>query len=196
MLVRVTRHIALAAPLVACIFGCQKSKPEEVAPLVQPTSAPVTQVSVQASPPPAPTLPPLASSIAVDNKAVGAQFISGVGLPAEGLWTWTLGNSFAVELGVPPDAKQKGGKLSAKLSIHDNMIKQNHSLTITPRIGETDLTPQTYSKGGLTEYAATVPATALQSDRVRIEFKLDKTFKPGKDELGVMLFGVTLSPSE
>jgi hypothetical protein len=181
--------IAVFALCGGSVLACQKSKPEDVAPVVQPPAPPATQPPAPASASP----PPLASSVAADNKAVAAQFVSGVGQP-EGTWVWTLGRTFAVDLGVPPDAKQSGGKILARFAIHDNMIKKNGSLTVSARAGSASLPAQTYKKGGTAEYSAAIPANDLQSDRVHVEFTLDKGFKPGNEELGVMLFGVTLSP--
>jgi hypothetical protein len=178
--------------MLVLALGCEKSKPEEVAPLVRPPAAAALPSTQGPAAPPAPA--PLASCVVVADRAVASQLLSGIGKP-ETSWAWTLGKSFSVELGVPADAKTRGGRVLLKFAIHDDTLKQGRPLSVSGNAGATSLPAKTYEKAGTSEYTAQIPAKELQTDRVRLEFTLDKTIRAGASELGVMLLSVTLSPS-
>lgn len=111
-----------------------------------------------------------------------------------GAWRWT-GKHFAVDLGVPANARQNGATLRLKFTVTPAMLKGHPTLAISGKLGEFKVPAQHFNKAGTFELASSVPASALQTDRVRAEFFLDGSFRPGGAdirELGLIAHSVAL----
>ena len=91
---------------------------------------------------------------------------------------WTS-KRFAVDLGVPPDAKKNGATLHFNFAVPEVALKANPALALTASISGTEILAAKYKKAGPYEFIGDVPATALQADHVRVDFTLDKSFSPG-----------------
>lgn len=139
-------------------------------------------------------IPRMASTIKTNDGHTAGQLNSGFYGIENGAWRWT-GKQFAMTLGVPPGAAQKGGLLQLKLSVPQVSIDKLQSVTLSGAANGSPLTPETYSKSGQYTYEREIPASALAGDSVTVSFQLDKAMAPaGGDvrELGVIVSGASL----
>ena len=109
-------------------------------------------------------------------------------------WRWTMKN-FTATLRPPAGAAQKGAALELKFTIPEVMFNRVGAMTVDARINGIDLGPQTYSNAGDYTYTRDIPATALVSDAVAVDFAVDKGLPPGDQdprELAVIVTSVGL----
>jgi hypothetical protein len=109
-------------------------------------------------------------------------------------WRWTMKN-FTATLRPPAGAAQKGAGLELKFTIPDVMFNRVGAMTLDARINGIDLGPQTFSSAGDYTYSRDIPATALASDAVAVDFAVDKGLPPGDPdprELAVIVTSVGL----
>jgi hypothetical protein len=109
-------------------------------------------------------------------------------------WRWTM-KSFTATLRPPAGSAQKGASLQLKFTIPDVMFNRVGPMTVDARINGIDLGPQTFSNAGDYTYTRDIPATALASDAVAIDFAVDKGLPPGDPdprELAVIVTSVGL----
>ena len=171
----------------ACLAGCQEPPNEG-------KSSPVDRtVSVPAT---VPTPPPAASTVAVADEATRRQLVEGFYDVENGAWRWT-GKHFAVDLGVPADARRNGATLLLKFTLTAPLVEDPRGVMISGKVGDYGFPPQKFSATGTFQMESAVPASAFQTDRVRAEFSLDRSFKPGGAdirELGIIAHSVALEP--
>jgi hypothetical protein len=137
---------------------------------------------------------PFASAFRMNDPRAQRQLVSGLYNVENGAWRWTAGK-FSLSLQPPPGSETKGAKLALKLNVPDSAIKQLNILTLSAKVGDTSLPPQTFNKGGDYTYEADVPSTALQTAPVRVDFWLDKSVPPSasdRRELGIIVNQVGL----
>lgn len=111
-------------------------------------------------------------------------------------WRWTA-QSFAVTLRPPANAANNGANLELKFTIPEVMFNRVGPMTLDARVNGLDLGTQTFSQAGDFTYARDIPAVALASDSVAIDFHVDKGLPPStKDtrELAVIVTSVGLLP--
>src|SRR5271163_964138 len=109
-------------------------------------------------------------------------------------WRWTMKN-FTATLHPPAGAAKKGAALELKFTIPDVMFNRVGAMTVDARMNGIDLGPQTFSNAGDYTYTRDIPATALTSDAVAIDFAVDKGLPPGDPdprELAVIVTSVGL----
>ncbi len=138
---------------------------------------------------------PFASSVRMNDPRAQRQLVSGIYNVENGAWRWTS-SKFSVALQPPPGADTKGAKLALKLSIPDSTIHQLNVVTLSAKVGDTSLPPQTFNKHGDYTYEADVPSTELRSAPVRVDFWLDKSIPPSstdRRELGIIVNQVGLT---
>lgn len=138
---------------------------------------------------------PFSSAFRMNDPRAQRQLVTGVYNIENGAWRWTAAK-FSVSLQPPPGSDTKGAKLALKLNIPDSAIKQLNIITLSAKVGDTSLPPQTFNKGGDYTYEADVPSMALQSAPVRIDFWLDKSVPPSSmdhRELGIIVNQVGLT---
>ena len=87
----------------------------------------------------------------------------------------------------PPDADKNGGWLSLKFFIAGPSIKALKAITLSARIGGTDLPPETYTADGVFEYRREVPASALGKSVVEVDFSVDPFLTMNGDKMGVLV---------
>jgi hypothetical protein len=110
-------------------------------------------------------------------------------------WRWTMKN-FTATLRPPAASAQKGAKLELKFTIPEVMFNRVGAMTLDARINGNDLGPQTFSSAGDYTYTRDVPASALLSDAVAVDFAVDKGLPPGDPdprELAVIVTSVGLT---
>ncbi len=143
---------------------------------------------------PAGGIPRLANTIKTNDGHTAGQLNSGFYGIENGAWRWT-GKEFAVTLGTPPGAAQKGALLQLKLTVPQVSIDKLQSVTLSGTADSSPLAPETYSKAGQYTYEREIPASALAGDSVKVSFQLDKAMPPaGGDirELGVIVSAANL----
>jgi hypothetical protein len=109
-------------------------------------------------------------------------------------WRWTMKN-FTATLRPPAGAAQKGAGLELKFTVPDVMFNRVGAMTVDARINGIDLGPQTYSNAGDYTYTRDIPASALISEAVAIDFAVDKGLPPGDSdprELAIIVTSVGL----
>jgi hypothetical protein len=113
-----------------------------------------------------------------------------------GVWRWTAGK-FAVNLLPPAQSATHGAKLTFKLVVPEPVIQKLNSVTLSAKVGDASLPPETYTKSGEYLYTRDVPASALRVNSVRVNFSLDKFLAPSSAdnrELGIIAEQVALEP--
>ena len=125
---------------------------------------------------------------AADTRA-SAQLIRGFHSIESNAWRWTAG-SFAVTLKTPAGSSEKGATLTFRFAVPEVTLNKVGPVTLSASVNGQALAPETYSKTGEYAYTRDVPASALKSEAVDVEFKLDKFMPPGEQdqrELGVIM---------
>jgi len=138
--------------------------------------------------------PRLATMLTMSDPRAPTQLLLGFyALEAAG-WRWTAGH-FTVVLRPPRDSGQFGAMLKVKFSVPQPVIERVKSTTLTATVAGVALPPETYTKTGDYEYSHEVPASALQSESVKVDFALSKFLAAGVAEgreLGVIVTSVGL----
>jgi hypothetical protein len=138
---------------------------------------------------------PLLSVVSVSDPAASAQLVRGFYGMEVGAWRWTA-KQFEVAL-KPPRSADNGAKLSFHLNVPDAIIAKFGPVTLNGTVNGLALAPEIYSKPGNYVYAREVPAAALQSDAVVVQFSSDKGIAPSADdprELALICVSIGLEP--
>ena len=140
------------------------------------------------------SVPKLSSAISVADPTAAIQLLKGFHELEQNSWRWTMGR-FAVLLKPPDVSKEKGAVLRFRFTIPEPVLKRLGVMTLRARIGSAQFSPARISEPGEHLYERPVPASALQSDLVTIDFKLDEFVAAGDidtRELGLIAAGVAL----
>ncbi len=89
----------------------------------------------------------------------------------------------------------EGAQLVMKFAVPDAVIQKLSTVQLSAAIQNYKFDPQVYSKSGDYTYTRDVPADALKSDVVRIDFALDHALPPTESDrrqLGVIVSQVGL----
>lgn len=132
----------------------------------------------------------LASTISVNDPSAPTQFTAGVHA-GTGVARWTEPR-FTVALLTPPGADKNGAWLSLKLYIARPSIKALKAITLSAQIGGAALRPETYTADGIYEYRREVPASALNTSVVEVNFTVDKFLAREADKLAILIMTVGL----
>ncbi len=132
--------------------------------------------------------PRMKSVVRMNDAKAQSQLLNGFfGIEANA-WRWTS-PKFSVVLRVPPGAATKGARLVFKLNVPEPVIQTLSNTTLSAKVGDAPLQPETYNKTGDYTYARDVPSSALQGDSVVVDFSLNKSVPPGpvdKREFGIV----------
>lgn len=119
----------------------------------------------------------LVSNLIVGNPKLAAQIKSGFHQVEEGGWRWVAGK-FVVELR-PPFASQKlGATLTLKGSLPEVLFAKTGPIHLRAKLNQTELPKLEFTKVGDFLYQVDVPASALSSDQILVEFTADKSLPP------------------
>jgi len=142
--------------------------------------------------------PRASSSVNMADPVQAAQLLNGFYSIEGGKSRWTARN-FSVLLKAPPASEQNGADLALKLYIPDVQIQNLGPMTLSAEVGAHELPARTFSQSNEYTYSARVPAQALHSGLVVVNFRLDKStsgLNGDARELGVVVTAVSLgSPS-
>ncbi len=139
---------------------------------------------------------PAASQVRVNDPQGTLQLVSGFHELYANAWRWTAGR-FSVVLAPPPGTAVKGAVLELDLSVPESVIARRGAVTLSASVEDVPLAPESFSKVGRYVYRRPVPAKALSSGLVKVDFALDKYLKAGEvegRELGLLAFGIALKP--
>jgi hypothetical protein len=138
--------------------------------------------------------PRVAATVRMGDPKSAGQLVSGFHDIEDNAWRWT-GRKFAVDVGTPPGAAQKGATLEFDFTVPQPVIDQLKSVAVSATVDGNVLPPESYSQPGTYSYQRDVPAALLGKESVRVEFELDKAIPPGpgdQRELGVVASSVGL----
>jgi hypothetical protein len=119
----------------------------------------------------------LASVINVADPADSAQIVRGFSNVEADAWRWST-SKFSIVLRPPPGASQNGAKLELNFTLHDAVVGKLGPVTVSAVVNGTPVAPETFSQAGDFVYSHDVPASALASDVVTVEFSTDKALPP------------------
>jgi hypothetical protein len=117
------------------------------------------------------------STLNVADPAAADQLILGFHPVEAGAWRWTA-RRFSAVLGLPPGAKQNGAILALRLFIPGAQVERLGTMTLDATVNGHPLERRTFSRGGRYVYSQSVPASALASNVVPVEFRFDKAAPP------------------
>jgi hypothetical protein len=138
--------------------------------------------------------PRAASSVNMADPAQAAQLLNGFYAIEGGMSRWTA-KTFSVLLKAPPGADPDGAELGLKLYIPDVQIHKLGAMTLRANAGGHELPARTFSQSNFYTYSAHVPADALPSGFVAVDFRLDKSstgLNGDARELGVVVTEISL----
>jgi hypothetical protein len=173
--VRNRRSSALALVLLLAIAGCKRKD----------------TVNVQNDD----EAPRIASVVHTGDPSSDTQLVAGFYSVEQNSWRWTA-QRFSVVLRPPAGAAERGATLNMQLSVPEGVISRLKTISISGNIGATQLSPETYTEQGPYTYTRDIPASLLNGEALRVDFKLDKALPPGtggdQRELGVIVSSVGL----
>jgi hypothetical protein len=117
------------------------------------------------------------SSIDIADLEKAHQLISGFYQLEDKSWRWTA-REFSVALKPPEGGEKRGATLRLDLYIPDSQIELLGPMTLAASTGRYALDAQTFSKGGTYSYARKIPADALATSLLPVNFCFDKSLAP------------------
>lgn len=139
---------------------------------------------------------PALSSVHAANPRAAAQLLSGFHDVERNAWRWTAGK-FSVIIQPPKGAAGNGAQLELKFAVPEPVIARRKAVTLYVSVEGQALAPETYTKPGEYTYLRPVPASALSTGPVKVDFALDKYLASGEietRELGVVFTSAALLP--
>jgi hypothetical protein len=136
----------------------------------------------------------LASVVNVADPADSAQLVRGFSNVEADAWRWST-SKFSVVLRPPAGAAQDGAKLQLVFTLHDAVVNKLGPVTVNATVNGTPVGAETFSAVGDYTYSREVPASALGSDVVTVEFTTDKSLAPteqDKRELALIVKSIGL----
>jgi hypothetical protein len=171
------RRLSILAAFAVMLAGCNRSEPVNLQTTVEEPK-------------------PLASVLRVSDPSISGQLLSGFGAVEANSWRW-VGPNFAVALGVPPGVAASGASVVLDFSLPDASVKILKRVTISGRVGDAALSPETYDTPGAHKYQREIPATALKADNVQVQFNVDKFIGPSeadRRQLSLVVSSIQLQP--
>jgi hypothetical protein len=133
------------------------------------------------------------SALPMDNPESARQLLGGF-YGIESTWRWTA-RDFSVVLSPPPGSERNGARLVVRVFIPPAHIEATGPVTLNAVVDGTALVPETFATGGPHTYLRSVPGDALYTNLARVDFCLDKTAPPTKQdprELGLVVTSIAL----
>jgi hypothetical protein len=138
----------------------------------------------------------LASVVNVADPADSAQLVRGFSNVEADAWRWST-SRFSLVLRPPTGAAQNGALLQLVFTLHESIVGKLGPVTVNATVNGTPVAAETFSQAGDLTYSHEVPASALGSDVVTVEFSTDKALPPtGQDkrELALIVKTIGLVP--
>ena len=115
--------------------------------------------------------------VAMSDASAASQLAGGFYGLEEKRWRWAA-REFAVMLEPPRNADETGAELQLQLFIPDKQIQDLGPMTLNADVDGYALEPRTLASGGGNTQTWEVPAAALRSSLVRVNFSFDKAMPP------------------
>lgn len=135
-----------------------------------------------------------ASTVYTGDPESAPQLINGFFKIEDYSWRWTA-QSFSVVLRPPDGRIGESATLAVALAVPDAETAKLGNVTLSARIGNTSLAPETYTKPGMYTYQREVLGNLLTQQEVRIDFQLDKFLVLGGQDvrrLGIVVKSIGL----
>jgi hypothetical protein len=135
-----------------------------------------------------------ASVIDMSDTSTAGQLTAGFYGVEEKKWRWTAGQ-FSVVLQPPPGSDEKGGYLQLAFFVPGEQLAKIGPMALSASVDDHELGAQTITQGGFLTYSREVPAAALKSNLVRVDFSFDKSYSPENGDartLGAVVSNITL----
>ncbi len=116
--------------------------------------------------------------VPANDSRVTSQLVRGFYELESGTWRWTM-PKFAIRFLVPAGAKEKGAVLKADLVLPEVIFKSTGPIRLTATAGGKSLGEQPLAQVGDHSISYSIPAEALTTETITVEFTLDKTLPPG-----------------
>jgi hypothetical protein len=135
----------------------------------------------------------LRSVIETKDPKVEQQLLEGFHQVEDGTWRWTM-QEFAVLLRAPPGAAERGAELRVTVAVPEVLLQRlGASTTLSCKVNEIALTPETYTKPGKQEFHR--PVAPFAGPVARLACRLDKALPPDPvdaRERGIVAHGFAL----
>jgi hypothetical protein len=141
--------------------------------------------------------PSAISDLKMADLAHAPQLLDGFYAVEAGAWRWTAKN-FTVLLKAPPGSERNGAELKLQLYLPDTQIQRLGAMTLSANAGGYSLATRTFKEAIAQTYSARVPASALQTGLVAVNFQLDKAsanVEGDVRELGIVAISAGLDPA-
>ncbi|HEY6391468.1 MAG TPA: glycosyltransferase family 39 protein [Bryobacteraceae bacterium] len=138
-----------------------------------------------------PSADEIPSSLSTGDDGAAKQLDGFYGI--ENGWRWTQ-RQFSITLGSPP----ANSRLTVQLYIPDSIVQKLGAITLTAKLGDHTLAPETYRQPGQHTFTRDVEASWIHPGANRIDFSLDKFLAPtpgDKRELGIVVLSAALEPN-
>ena len=116
--------------------------------------------------------------VPANDSRVAAQLARGFYELESGTWRWTM-PKFAIRFLVPVGANQKGAILKADFVLPEVIFQSTGPITLTAASGGQSFGTQSLGRVGDHSLSFSLPAEALATETITIEFSLDKSLPPG-----------------
>jgi len=137
----------------------------------------------------------LVSAVHAADPRAASQLVRGFHDVEQNAWRWTRGK-FAITLKVPAGASEKGGLLELKFAVPESVLARKKKITLSASIDGAAVEPESYEATGEQTYRKEIPAGALRTPAVTIDFALDQFLAAGEvesRELGVVFTSISLT---
>ena len=141
--------------------------------------------------------PHAVSEMKMSDVAYAPQLLDGFYAVEAGAWRWTAKN-FTVLLKAPPGSERSGAELVLKLYLPATQLQRLGAMTLSADAGGYALPTRRFTEPNAQTYSAPVPAAALQSGFVAVDFRFDKAsanINGDVRELGAVVTSVALDPA-
>lgn len=120
----------------------------------------------------------LLTAVHVADPKAAPQLVKGFYDVEQNAWRWAM-KDFSVSLKPPANALERGAILRLDFTVPDAVLQKVGPMTLTARVGDTTLPPETYNKQGGQTYIREIPPKKIGGDAVVVDFSLDKGLPPG-----------------
>lgn len=148
----------VACCLIVLLNACRPSEPVKVETIEEPKE--------------------LLSTVHVADPKAAQQLVNGFYDVEQNAWRWAM-KDFSVSLKPPANALDRGAVLRLDFTVPDAVLQKVGPMTLSARIADLTLPPETYSKQGGFTYIREIPPKKIGGDVVVVDFSVDKGLPPG-----------------
>jgi hypothetical protein len=129
----------------------------------------------------------------MSDASTASQLSSGFYSLEGNAWRWSA-QRFSVVLGAPAHAGRNGARVVLKFNVPPAALQTMKEVSVSARIGASDLGSESFRTAGDHEYRRDAPASVFSKQTVRVDFALDKSFTPPNEQraLGVVVQSIAL----